>query len=119
MSGAPRLLLTTCPREHAGRLADALLGRKLVACVNRIDGVQSRYWWKGALDSAEETLLLLKTRADLVPSVEAALRALHPYEVFELLSLDVESSAPDYLRWLAEVTAPPAPPDAPRSRPEA
>ncbi|MGQ0613523.1 MAG: divalent-cation tolerance protein CutA [Planctomycetaceae bacterium] len=118
MSREPRLLLTTCPRESADAIAGALLERKLVACVNRIDGVQSRFWWKGALESAEETLLLLKTRADLVPGVEAALRELHPYEVFELLSFAVESGAPDYLRWLAAVTAPPEPPGAPRNRPE-
>ena len=119
MAAAARLVVTTCPPEEADRIAGALLERRLVACATALPGGASRYWWKGSLERAAETVLLLKTRADLVPAVEAALRELHPYEVFELLSFPSDGGAADYLRWIAEVTASPAPAPPPRSRPEA
>ncbi len=113
MTCRARLLLCTCPAGDAGRIAEGLLGRHLVACVNAIENVQSRYWWKGALEGGTETLLLMKTESDRVPEVIAALEELHPYEVPELLSVAVEEGAPAYLAWLSASIARDAGPGTP------
>jgi len=100
VSTGVRVLLATCPPAEAERIAEALLERRLVACVNALPGAVSRYRWKGKLERDEETLLVLKTGVDRVPEVLAALKELHPYEVPELLSLPVEDGNPDYLAWV-------------------
>jgi periplasmic divalent cation tolerance protein len=99
------VLLCTCPPAAAETIAEALLARRLVACVNAIPGVVSRYRWKGSLQRDDETLLVLKTEAVRVPQVIAALEELHPYEVPELLSLPVDDGAARYLAWVREETA--------------
>ncbi len=108
-SGAVRLILTTCPEEAIETLATGLLERRLVACVNVVRGVVSRYWWKGKLVRDDEALLLLKTRTEDVKDVIAALRDLHPYDVPEALALPVEEGNPAYLDWVREVTERPGP----------
>jgi periplasmic divalent cation tolerance protein len=104
MPSTARVLLCTCPPAAAEAIAEALLERRLVACVNAIAGVTSRYRWKGALERDEETLLVLKTEAARVPQVIAALKGLHPYDVPELLSLPVEEGATPYLAWVKAET---------------
>ncbi len=100
MATTARVLLCTCPPAAAETIAKGLLDRKLVACVNEVKGVVSRYWWKGKLERDDETLLVMKTEAGRVPEVIAALKDLHPYEVPELLSLPVDAGAEPYLAWL-------------------
>lgn len=105
-----RVFLTTCPEREAARIAEALLARRAVACVNVVRGVESRYWWKGKLESAREALLVMKSVGARAGEVARALRAVHPYEVFELVALPVVQGSPAYLRWVREVTAPPRAP---------
>lgn len=105
MATTARVLLCTCPPDAAEGIAKGLLERRLVACVNALPGVVSRYWWNGALERDEETLLVMKTEASRVPEVIAALKGLHPYEVPELLSLPIEAGAEPYLAWVNRETA--------------
>ncbi len=103
--GAFVVALVTVPDvATADRIADALLAERLAACVNRVGPVRSRFRWKGALDAADELLLLIKTRASSLPRIEERIRALHPYEVFELLALPVAAGSAAYLAWLAAET---------------
>ena len=102
-----RVLLSTCPREAAGRIARQLIERRLAACVNVVPGVRSLYRWEGEIKDDAECLLILKTREDLVPALEAALLEIHPYDTPELLSLPVEHGAERYVDWIADVTGPP------------
>jgi len=104
-----RVLLCTCPPAAADTLAAALLERRLVACVNVIPGVSSRYRWKGKLEKEDESLLILKTTSDQIAGIGEALDELHPYDVFELLSLPVEEGNAGYLRWVSATTGPGAP----------
>ncbi|HEX5138654.1 MAG TPA: divalent-cation tolerance protein CutA [Planctomycetota bacterium] len=104
MATAARVLLCTCPFDAAEKIARGLLERRLVACVNALPGVVSRYWWKGTLQRDEETLLVMKTEAPRVAEVVAALKDLHPYEVPELLSLPVDAGAEPYLAWVRDET---------------
>ena len=99
-----RLLMSTCPPADADRIADVLLGKRLVACVSILPGVRSKYWWQGELVTDEEAVLLIKTEGELVDQVLSELKAIHPYQVPELLSLPVEKGNPDYLSWVAAET---------------
>ncbi|MCC7546984.1 MAG: divalent-cation tolerance protein CutA [Burkholderiales bacterium] len=98
----PHLLLISSFPDLAGarRFAQALLEQRLAACVNLLGPCTSMYRWQGAIETAEEVPILIKTRASLYPGVEAELRRLHPYDVPELLALPVEGGLPRYLDWI-------------------
>ena len=69
--------------------------------------VRSLYRWEGKIEDDAESLLILKTREDLVAALEKALLEIHPYDTPELLSLPVDHGAERYLDWVADVTGPP------------
>jgi periplasmic divalent cation tolerance protein len=94
--------LTTAPSEEkAAELARALVSEGLAACVNIVPGVRSIYTWKGEVQDEAEVLCVVKTRADRVEALRARLVALHPYEVPELVVLDVTAGHEPYLEWVA------------------
>ena len=96
-----RIVLTTAgSREEAERIAHALLDERLAACVNIVPGLISVYRWQGAVESAPELLLIIKTTRASLDSLEVTLRRLHSYEVPELLVLTPESASQPYLEWL-------------------
>jgi periplasmic divalent cation tolerance protein len=98
-----RLVLTSSESmNQARRIADALIERKLAACVNIVPHVQSIYRWKGKAEEAEECLLWIKTTADRFESVCQLIRELHSYELPECLCLAVEDGSADYLTWIEE-----------------
>lgn len=100
-----RLVLTTCPDEDVARgVARALVEEKLAACGNVVPGITSIYRWKGAVEEAGEWLVLLKTAASRAEALAARLEELHPYDVPEILVLEVERGAGAYLRWVLEET---------------
>jgi periplasmic divalent cation tolerance protein len=84
---ALRLVLCNAPPDRAEQIARAVLEPRLAACVNIVPGVISLYWWDGAIQRDAESTLLIKTTADLVPAVTAALLAAHPYAVPEVVAL--------------------------------
>jgi periplasmic divalent cation tolerance protein len=105
-----RIVLTTAgSRDEAERLAHVLVEGSLAACVNLVPGLTSIYRWQGAVESADELLLLIKTTTARVESVEAVLRAAHSYEVPEFVVLTTESASAAYLEWLRQATALPRP----------
>ncbi|MHC4200238.1 MAG: divalent-cation tolerance protein CutA [Planctomycetota bacterium] len=99
-----KLIVSTAPEEEADRIASGLLEARLVACVNLVRGVRSRYWWKGELEEAGETILLTKTTDGLVDRAIEKLVELHPYDVPEAVVLDVAGGWKPYLDWVDEVT---------------
>lgn len=112
------LLFSTAPaaaaagKPSAHELAQQLLRERLCACVNVVPAVVSHYWWQGAIERAEECLLVLKTTRDLAAKLQDRLVALHPYDVPEALIVPVEGGHAAYLRWVADSvrlgTEPPA-----------
>lgn len=97
-----RIVLTTAAGpDEADRLARTLVEEHLVACATLVPLVQSIYRWQGAVESATETLLLLKTSAERLADLETRLLALHSYQTPEFLVLPVESGSRGYLEWLA------------------
>lgn len=101
-----RVAFATAPdAEVAARIARALVEEELAACANLVSNVRSIYRWQGKLEDESEVMLILKTRADRVDALAERLRALHPYDVPELLVLPVESGLPAYLDWVRGATA--------------
>ncbi len=99
------IVLSTAPdAETAARLARELVEARLAACVNLIPGLTSVYAWQGAVHTEPEVQLVIKTRKALWHKLEAFLRSRHPYEVPEVLGLDVAAGAANYLDWLNENT---------------
>ena len=97
------IVLTTIAADaDAGALARTLVGERLAACVNVLPVMASVYRWEGRVEEGREQQLLIKTAADRVAPLVARLRALHPYEVPELLVLRVGEGSEAYLRWIRE-----------------
>jgi periplasmic divalent cation tolerance protein len=95
------VILSTCAtQQEAEKLARVLLEARLAACVNVIPLIRSFYRWKGAIESADECLLIVKSSRELIGSIGAVLEREHPYEVPELLALPVVEGAANYLNWL-------------------
>lgn len=99
-------VFSTCgSEEEAKRIARALVEQRLAACVNVVSPVRSVYRWKGAIEEAEEWLLLIKTRRDLFEKLEERLRALHSYDTPEIVALPMVAGAAAYLDWIDAETA--------------
>ncbi|SRR5258706_9232213 len=103
------LVLTNLPdRAAAERLADALIAKRVAACVNILAPCRSVYRWQGAVQRDEEHPMLIKTAAERYPALEAAIRAGHPYELPEIIAVPVEQGLGAYLDWVtAETSAQP------------
>lgn len=102
------LVITNLPdRAVAERLADALIAKHLAACVNLLAPCRSVYRWKGEVQHDEEHPMLIKTTYERYPELEAEIRALHPYELPEIIAVPIERGLPGYLVWVAEETSPP------------
>jgi len=102
------LVLTTLPdRAGADTLAARLIEENLAACVNILAPCSSVYRWQGVVETAAEVPLLIKTTRARYPALEAAVQAIHPYEVPELIALPVTHGLAAYLDWVAaSVTMP-------------
>ena len=87
--------------EQAGR---AIVERRLAACVNILPGMISHYRWQGAIERAEETVMIVKTRASLAEAVRTAVKQMHSYTTPAVLFLPLEGGDPAYLEWLMEET---------------
>jgi periplasmic divalent cation tolerance protein len=97
-----RIVLTTAGSvDEARRIAEALVDRKLAACVNIVPKIVSIYRWKGKVEEAEEWMLLIKTAAGFEP-VRDAILEMHSYELPECLSISIEDGSPEYLKWLED-----------------
>lgn len=107
MSDSIRIVLSTAPDlETARQLARALVEQRLAACVNLVPGVESHYRWKGAIESANEILLVVKTTSDRLAALELWLASAHPYEVPELVALEPGHVGAKYASWLVAETRP-------------
>jgi periplasmic divalent cation tolerance protein len=94
------VLITTSSEEEAHNIAELLVNGKKAACANIVPGVDSIFWWEDKLDSARESLLLVKTRASLFPEIVELVKRTHSYEVPEILALPIIGGNEDYLKWL-------------------
>ncbi len=98
------LLITTANAAEAQRIARRLLEQRQAACVNIISGVDSLFWWDKKLNSAQESLMVVKTRARLLPEIINLVKKEHSYAVPEIIALPVVGGNPDYLEWIDKET---------------
>jgi len=103
-SGKVVVFVTTSSEEEAEKIASLLLEKRKAACVNVIPRVNSRFWWQGKLDSAQESLLIIKTRGALVPEITDMVKKAHSYTVPEIVALPIVGGNKDYLDWLDQET---------------
>jgi periplasmic divalent cation tolerance protein len=95
------VMVTTANKEEAEKIAQRLLEAKLIACANIFGPVQSRFLWSGKIDVAEEYLVIMKSRRDLFGKLSETVKALHSYEVPEIIALPLVAGSKAYLSWLA------------------
>ena len=100
------LVFTNLPeRAAAERLAEALVAKRLAACINILAPCRSVYRWQGAVQHEEEHPVLIKTTRAAYAELEAEIRAHHPYELPEIVAVRIDRGLPAYLDWVAAETA--------------
>jgi len=95
------VIVTTASKQEAERIAELLINERLIACANIIGPVSSIFHWSGKIEHTEEYLMLLKSRKSLFDNLAETVKALHSYEVPEILVLPVIGGSEAYLNWLS------------------
>ncbi|MBI5149401.1 MAG: divalent-cation tolerance protein CutA [Candidatus Omnitrophica bacterium] len=98
------IFVTAKDEAQANKIAGKLVKDKLVACANIVPGVQSVFRWNGKVDRAQEVLLVLKSRRKHFPSIVKTVKALHSYDVPEIIALPIVEGDKDYLKWITDST---------------
>ena len=93
---------TTAEKADADKLAQAVLERRLAACVQISGPIESRYWWNNRIETAQEWLVTMKTRRDLYKPLEKLLLEMHPYDQPEIVATAVAEVSAGYLKWLTD-----------------
>ncbi len=90
--------------EKAFSIATSILRKRLASGVNVLPGIRSLYWWKGSIRDEGEVMMLFQTRYDLYTDFEIAVKELHPYEVPEIIAVNINHGLDDYLKWIHDST---------------
>ena len=98
------VFITVDSQENAQKIADKLLAERKAACVNIIPAIESHYWWQGKIESANEFMLVVKTRAALLDELIALVKQNHPYTIPEIIALPIIGGNEDYLNWIEKET---------------
>ena len=91
---------TTENEDDARMIAQRVVGKRLAACAQVVGPITSTYWWKGAIEEAEEWLCIMKSRKNLYDRLEEAILSVHPYDVPEIVAVPIVSGNQKYLQWL-------------------
>lgn len=94
------VIVTTSSRREAKMIVRRLLDEKLIACANIAGSVSSLFWWNKKVESAEENVVLMKTRLDLFEKLSETVKALHSYQVPEIIALPIVKGSKQYMDWL-------------------
>ena len=97
------LVYCTCGNaENAEQIATVLVTEQLAACVTILPGIRSVYRWQGKIESEQEVLLIIKTRAECLPRLQERVCALHTYELPEIVAVPIVAGLETYLNWISE-----------------
>src|SRR5947209_3122765 len=96
------VLSTAGSEAEARKIADALVERRLAACINIIPRIQSVYRWEGKIERAEEYLLLIKTVKPRLTEICATIKDLHSYETPECIAVVIDGGSAEYMKWIAD-----------------
>jgi periplasmic divalent cation tolerance protein len=94
------VLVTVSKKEEAEKIANSLLNEKLIACANIIGPVHSLFWWAGKIEGAEEYIILMKSHESLFDKLSERVKALHSYDVPEIIALPIVKGYKAYVEWL-------------------
>jgi len=94
------LFITTATAEEAQQISNVLLNQRKAACVNIMPNVTSLFWWQDKIESANENLLIVKTKASLLDEVVRLVIENHSYEIPEVIALPIIGGNQDYLEWI-------------------
>jgi periplasmic divalent cation tolerance protein len=86
--------------EEARKIAKSLVKRRLAACVNILPEVESYFWWKDKLKAEKEIIIIIKTKATLLPELIKSVKRLHSYSIPEIIALPITGGSRDYLEWM-------------------
>ena len=106
MSNCIQIMTTIDTKDGAERIAQALTGKRLAACVQVLGPLTSTYRWEGKIETAQEYLCLIKTRGELYGALEDAIKENHSYETPEIIATPIVDGNKDYLNWIAKETEP-------------
>ena len=98
------VFVTSKDKKEATKIAKGLLKKRLCACVNIVNKINSFFWWQGKIDSSSEALLIIKTKKPLLNKLIKEVKRLHSYSVPEIIALPIIGGNKDYLKWLDKET---------------
>ncbi len=104
MSDYILVFITAASPQEAEQLAKALIEKRLAACGNIIPEIRSIFWWKEVIETEQEVLLMLKSRAVLFPTIVNVVTSLHSYDIPEIIAVPITSGSENYLKWIDEET---------------
>ena len=96
------IFITASTKKEADNIAAFLIRKKLAACVNIIDKIESVYWWKGKVERAKEILLVVKSKISKMPAIIKAVKSIHSYDLPEIIALPITAGESRYLGWIDE-----------------
>jgi len=94
------IFITTSTEKEAHKIADVLLNQRKTACVNIVARVNSLFWWEDKIDSAQESFLIVKTKASLINEIVKIVKDNHSYDIPEIIALPVIGGNQAYLDWV-------------------
>ena len=97
-----QVITTTAKKEDAEKIAASLVEKRLAACVQILGPIHSTYRWEGKVEQTEEWQCLIKSRQDLFFDLEQVIKAIHPYEIPEIIATTITAGSADYLQWLRD-----------------
>lgn len=96
------IFVTASTEEEAKKIESTLLDQRKAACVNIILGIKSSFWWKGEIETAQEVLLVIKTKTSKLNEIIRIVKEIHSYETPEVIALPIIGGNEDYLRWIGK-----------------
>ena len=104
MAGEIIVLITASSADEAARIGTALVDEHLAACVNVVPQIRSLFFWEGKTRDERETLLICKSRLQILDELISRVKALHSYTIPEILALPIVGGSSDYIAWMVEAT---------------
>ncbi len=102
MTALSLIYVTTPTKDEALKIGRTLLEKKIAACINVWEGMESHYWWEGKIETALECVLLVKTTDDKVDAAIAVVKAMHGYTTPCAIAWKIEKGNPEYVKWLED-----------------